>query len=122
VVLRDGESFVIAGLLDNRVTENLVKVPWLGDVPIIGQLFKSRQTRKSSTELLVVVTPHITQPIPPGDKADLPAFVEPFMKTTAEVKAAKERAEAEHAAKKNKKKDGKAPEFVGPRGHQEPQQ
>jgi len=122
VVLKDGESFVIAGLLDNRVTENLVKVPWLGDVPILGQLFKSRQTKKTSTELLVVVTPHITQPIPAGDKAELPAFIEPFLKSTAETKALKEKAETEKAAKHAKKKDGKAPEFVGPRGHQEPQQ
>lgn len=119
VVLKDGESFVIAGLLDNRVTQNLIKVPWLGDVPILGQLFKSRQTQKTSTELLVVVTPHVVQPIPAGDKAQLPAYVEPFMKSTAETKAMKEALEAQ---KKKKKKDGKEPEFVGPRGHQEPQQ
>jgi pilus assembly protein CpaC len=128
VTLKDGESFVIAGLLDNRVTETAVKIPWLGDVPIIGQLFKSRQTKKSSSELLVVVTPHITQPIPAGDKAELPAFVEPFMKSTAEIKAEKDKLEADKAARNaaksaaKKKKDVKAPEFVGPRGHQEPQQ
>jgi pilus assembly protein CpaC len=121
VVLKDGESFVIAGLLDNRVTENLVKVPWIGDVPILGALFKSRQTKKSSTELLVVVTPHLAQPIPAGDQAQLPYMVQPFMKTTNEEKALKEKADREKATKK-KKKDGKDPEFVGPRGHQEPQQ
>jgi len=119
VVLKDGESFVIAGLLDNRVTENLVKVPWIGDVPIIGSLFKSRQTKKSSTELLVVITPHLAQPIPAGDQAQYPSFVQPFMKSTAEEKALKDKAAAEKAAKK--KKGGKDPEFVGPRGHQEPQ-
>ncbi len=121
VVLKDGESFVIAGLLDNRVTENLVKVPWIGDVPILGSLFKSRQTKKSSTELLVVITPHLAQPIPAGDQAQLPSFVQPFLKTSAEEKALKDKLMKENAAKK-KKKDGKDPEFVGPRGHQEPQQ
>jgi pilus assembly protein CpaC len=120
VILKDGESLVIAGLLDNRVTENLVKIPWLGDVPILGQLFKSRQTKKSSSELLVVITPRVAQPIPPGDQAQLPAFVEPFLKSSAEVKAMKDKALAEKTAKK--KKDTKDPEFVGPRGHQEPQQ
>jgi pilus assembly protein CpaC len=120
VVLKDGESFVIAGLLDNRVTENLVKVPWLGDVPILGALFKSRQTKKTSTELLVVVTPHLAQPIPAGDQAQLPLMVKPFLKTTTEEQAVKDKAAREKAAKK--KKDGKDPEFVGPRGHQEPQQ
>ena len=121
VVLKDGESFVIAGLLDNRVTENLVKVPWIGDIPILGSLFKSRQTNKTSTELLVVITPHIAQPIPVGDKAELPVFVRPFLKTSTEEKAMKEKAMKEKAAKKNKQ-DEKDPEFVGPRGHQEPQQ
>ena len=120
VVLKDGESFVIAGLLDNEVLQNIVKVPWLGDIPILGSLFKSRQTKKSSTELLVVITPHIAQPLPPGDTPQLPAYVEPFLKSTTEEKALKDAAAKAKAAKK--KKDGKEAEFVGPRGHQEPQQ
>jgi pilus assembly protein CpaC len=120
VVLKDGESFVIAGLLDNRVTENLVKIPWLGELPVLGTLFKSRQTKKTSTELLVVITPHLTKPVPAGEQAQLPVMVKPFMKTTTEEKALKDKAMREAAAKK--KKDGKDPEFVGPRGHQEPQQ
>jgi pilus assembly protein CpaC len=120
VVLRDGESFVIAGLLDNRVTDVINKVPWLGDIPILGNLFKSKSSNKSSTELLVVITPHIAQPIPAGEKPPEQIFVEPFLKTTAEVQALKDKAAAEKAGKK--KKDGKDPEFVGPRGHQEPQQ
>ena len=67
VILKDGESFVIAGLLDNRVTDVVNKVPWLGDIPILGNLFKSKQTNKTSTELLVVITPHIAHPIPAGE-------------------------------------------------------
>jgi Flp pilus assembly secretin CpaC len=49
----------MAGLLDNRVTEQFDKIPWIGDVPILGNLFKSRQLTKSKNELLIVVTPRI---------------------------------------------------------------
>jgi pilus assembly protein CpaC len=62
VVLRDGQSFAMAGLLDNRVTEEFDKIPWIGDVPILGNLFKSRQLIKSKNELLIVVTPRIVHP------------------------------------------------------------
>lgn len=66
VELEDGQSFAIAGLLDNRVTENLSKIPGLGDIPVLGKLFQSRQVSRSNTELLVVVTPEIIRPIPVG--------------------------------------------------------
>jgi pilus assembly protein CpaC len=66
VELEDGQSFAIAGLLDNRVTQNLSKVPGLGDIPLFGKLFQSRQLSKSNTELLVVVTPEIVRPVPAG--------------------------------------------------------
>jgi pilus assembly protein CpaC len=62
VVLRDGQSFAMAGLLDNRVTEQFDKIPWIGDVPILGNLFKSRQLTKTKNELLIVVTPRIVHP------------------------------------------------------------
>ena len=61
--LRDGQSFAIAGLLDNRVTEQLSKIPWIGDVPVLGNLFKSRSLTKSKNELLIVVTPRIVRPL-----------------------------------------------------------
>lgn len=54
--LQDGQSFVIAGLLDNRVTNVDNKVPWLGDIPIIGNFFKSRSDQKSNSELMVLCT------------------------------------------------------------------
>jgi pilus assembly protein CpaC len=66
VELQDGQSFAIAGLLDNRVTQNLSKIPGLGDIPLFGKLFESRQLTKSNSELLVVVTPEIVTPIPAG--------------------------------------------------------
>src|SRR4029079_14425763 len=57
VILKDGESFAIAGLIDNRVVETMSKIPGLGDVPVLGKIFRSRSTQKSTDELLVVVTP-----------------------------------------------------------------
>lgn len=63
IELKDGQSFGIAGLLDNRATAQLSKVPGIGDIPILGQLFRSRSINKSNTELLVLVTPHIVDPV-----------------------------------------------------------
>jgi pilus assembly protein CpaC len=63
VELRDGQSFGIAGLLDDRTTILLSKVPGIGDIPILGQLFRSRSTNRSNTELLVLVTPTIVDPV-----------------------------------------------------------
>jgi pilus assembly protein CpaC len=61
--LKDGQSFAIAGLLDNRVTDQLSKIPGLGDIPVLGKLFQSRSLTKSKNELLIVVTPRIVQPM-----------------------------------------------------------
>ncbi len=66
VELESGQSFAIGGLLDNRLTETLNKVPGLGDIPLFGKLFQSRQQNKTNTELLVLVTPELVRPIPAG--------------------------------------------------------
>ena len=89
VMLKDGESFAIAGLIDNRVTQILNKVPGLGDIPILGQLFRSRSTEKTSTELMVVVTPHFVKPLPPNEKAKLPDIVVPFLPTVGGARKTK---------------------------------
>jgi pilus assembly protein CpaC len=60
--LKDGQSFGIAGLMDNRTTVQMSKIPGIGDVPILGTLFKSRSINKSNTELMVIVTPVIIDP------------------------------------------------------------
>ena len=60
--LQDGQSFVIAGLLDNRVTNVGNKIPWLGDIPIIGNFFKSKSDQKSNSELMVLCTVHRVAP------------------------------------------------------------
>jgi pilus assembly protein CpaC len=80
VELKDGQSFAIAGLLDNRVLENLNKIPGLSGIPLFGKLFQSRSRSRTKTELLVVVTPEIVRPIPEGQP--LPEVIMPkeFMK------------------------------------------
>jgi pilus assembly protein CpaC len=77
--LADGQSFAIAGLIDNRVTEQLDKVPGIGDIPILGKLFQSRSRLKSTDELLVVVTPHIVQPLSAANAPKGPAFPVPVL-------------------------------------------
>jgi pilus assembly protein CpaC len=63
IELRDGQSFGIAGLLDRRTTAQLSKVPGIGDIPILGELFKSKSISRTNTELLVLVTPYIVDPV-----------------------------------------------------------
>jgi pilus assembly protein CpaC len=73
--LRDGQSFVIAGLIDNRVTDIWNKVPGLGDIPILGAFFKSKSIQKSNSELMVLCTVHRVSPnteTPPGPKNPQP--------------------------------------------------
>lgn len=70
VRLRDGQSFVIAGLLSDKVRSNADKVPWLGSVPVIGALFRSSAYRREETELLVVVTAHRVAPL--DERPELP--------------------------------------------------
>ncbi len=79
VVLKDGESFAIAGLIDNRVTQEVNKIKGLGDIPIIGQLFRSRSTNKTADELMVVVTARFVRPVPPGEEIKLPQIVTPYL-------------------------------------------
>ncbi len=63
IELQSNQSFAIAGLLDNRVTENLSKIPGIGDIPLLGKLFRSRSVNKTNSELMVVVTPELVQPM-----------------------------------------------------------
>jgi pilus assembly protein CpaC len=77
--LRDGQSFAIAGLMDNRVTEQLSKIPGIGDIPILGDLFKSKSVQKSDDELLIVVTPRIVHPLTDGNVPAGPVFPQSFL-------------------------------------------
>src|ERR1700685_1780196 len=74
IELGEGQSFVIAGLIDNQVTETVSRIPGLSSIPILGNLFKSKSITKSDDELVVLVTPEITMPLQPGDtKPSVPA-------------------------------------------------
>ena len=75
--LQDGQSFVIAGLMDNRVTNIINKIPGLGDIPILGNFFKSKSAQKSKTELMVLCTARRIAPNlqPPPT----PKYPKPFM-------------------------------------------
>lgn len=79
VELRDGQSFAIAGLLDNRLTQVYSKIPVLGDLPILGNFFKSRNTNRSKTELMVMVTPHLVRPVEQTALPSGPEYPKPFL-------------------------------------------
>ena len=82
VELREGQYLAIAGLMDNETTRNLTKIPIIGDIPILGELFKSRGIRDRRTELLVIVSPELVQAsdvppkIPTGEPGASPGPVE----------------------------------------------
>ena len=79
VELRDGQTFAIAGLLNNSALSSVRKVPGLGDIPVLGTLFKSRAYQKDQTELVVMVTPIIVRRDSTGVSQGLPSLVEPFL-------------------------------------------
>jgi pilus assembly protein CpaC len=67
VELGSGQAFMIAGLLNNQTSNNISKVPGLGDIPILGSLFKSRQFQRNESELVIVVTPYLVKPMNAAD-------------------------------------------------------
>ena len=67
VELRDGQSFALAGLLDNTETKTLSRIPIVSDIPILGALFKSKSFEKKETELMFFVTAHMVKPVNPDD-------------------------------------------------------
>jgi len=72
IELRDGQSFAIAGLLQTEGLRNVSEVPWLGSVPVLGTLFRSSGYQKNETDLVVIVTPHLVTPSPPGQRLATP--------------------------------------------------
>ncbi|HLH29822.1 MAG TPA: pilus assembly protein N-terminal domain-containing protein [Terriglobia bacterium] len=102
VDLHENESFAIAGLIDNRVTQVVSKLPGFGNLPILGHLFSSKSTEKTNTELLVLVTPVFVKPFGPGQTPALPQMPEGFLGTSPQDQTAT------------------PPSFVGPRGHDAP--
>ncbi|MEO1161230.1 MAG: type II and III secretion system protein family protein, partial [Pseudomonadota bacterium] len=72
VELRDGQSISIAGLLQTFNARNADQIPWLGDVPVLGTLFRSSGFQKSETDLLVIITPRLAKPVDPTKRIPTP--------------------------------------------------
>ena len=79
VELRDGQTFAIAGLMNNTLTSSMTKIPGIGDIPILGLLFKSKAHQKNQTELVVMITPTIIKKGQMGVSEGLPALEAPYM-------------------------------------------
>jgi pilus assembly protein CpaC len=79
VQLKSGQSFVISGLLDNRTTDELQKIPGIGDIPILGKLFQSKNSTHSVVELAVVVTPTLVDPLSENPTPTQPQMVVPLL-------------------------------------------
>ena len=77
--LLNGQTFAIAGLMNNTMTSTLSKIPGIGDIPILGYLFRSKAARKEQTELVVIITPQILPTNSPGVTTELPRIPEPFL-------------------------------------------
>lgn len=85
VEMRDGESFAIAGLLQDDFVDNNSQLPWMGDIPVLGALFRSAEYQRSQTELVIIVTPHLVSPVAgealalPTDRVRIPTERELFL-------------------------------------------
>lgn len=79
VELNDGQTFAIAGLMNNSLNSTLQKIPGIGDIPILGLLFKSKAAQKNQTELVVMITPEILRNDSPGVTPNLPNMTEPYL-------------------------------------------
>ena len=70
--LKDGQSFVLAGLLQTNTSIGKSQLPWLGDIPIIGALFRSSAYQRDETDLVIIVTPRLVKPLKPGEEPATP--------------------------------------------------
>ncbi|WP_413870989.1 type II and III secretion system protein family protein [Albidovulum sp.] len=85
VEMRDGQSFAIAGLLQDDFTDSSGQIPWLGDVPVLGALFRSADFQRQQSELVIIITPHLVSPTSgealalPTDRVKAPTEAELFL-------------------------------------------
>lgn len=79
VELKSGQSFAISGLLDNRTTDQLEKIPGIGDIPVLGKLFQTKSSTHSTVELAVIVTPTLVDPLSDNPTTMQPKMVVPFV-------------------------------------------
>jgi pilus assembly protein CpaC len=85
VELADGESFMIGGLLDKTTSDTFQKIPFLGDIPILGKLFQSELKTKNDTELIVIVTPEIVSPFAAGTAVPNPHYPVAFLPPNSNI-------------------------------------
>ena len=85
VELNAGQTFMIGGLLDNRESETFQKIPFLGDIPILGKFFQSKSTNRTNTELIVLVTPEIVKPIQAGEPLPELKYPQKFLPTNSDI-------------------------------------
>jgi pilus assembly protein CpaC len=85
VELRDGQSFAVAGLIDNQAQTDNAAVPFLSQLPIIGNLFKSKADRQERTELIVIVTPRLVRPLNPDEVPPLPTMPGRFLPSVDDI-------------------------------------
>jgi pilus assembly protein CpaC len=104
VELRDGESFAIAGLLQEDFTDLKEQIPWLGDVPVLGALFRSAEYQRDQSELVIIVTPHLVTPTRgealalPTDRVQLPSEKDFFLNGAMQAGEGKRRPKTGAAA------------------------
>ncbi|MEG2033593.1 MAG: type II and III secretion system protein family protein, partial [Janthinobacterium sp.] len=77
VQLFDGQSFAIGGLIKNNVTTNIKALPMLGEIPVLGALFRSSDFQSDRSELVFIVTPHLVKPLPAVPPLPTDGYVEP---------------------------------------------
>lgn len=85
VELGEGQSYVIGGLLDNRETQTFSKIPFIGSIPVLGRFFQSITKTRNNTELIVVVTPEIVQPIDKGQPLPQLNYPEKFLPPNSKI-------------------------------------
>jgi pilus assembly protein CpaC len=73
IELRDGQAFMLGGLLQTNNQNQIDQLPWLGTVPVLGTLFSSKSYQQNQTDLAIIVTPHLVRPTRPGDVIKTPA-------------------------------------------------
>jgi pilus assembly protein CpaC len=118
VELGDGQSFAIAGLLRDDVLDAVEKYPVLGDVPVLGALFRSSDFRRNETELVIIVTANLVKPLPQGPHP-LPtdSFLEPTAVEIYLLGALEGSGSGHEAESPTEKPPG---ELIGPAGHRIP--
>jgi pilus assembly protein CpaC len=84
--LRNGQTFAIAGLMNNQMQQTMQKVPGLGDIPVLGYLFRSKASQRDQTELVVMITPEILPADSPGVTPSLPSYPDTFLPPLSDLK------------------------------------